>query len=109
MQHLLSGCRKLAATEYVRRHDNALNIMVVKRAKKEGLLPEKTRWRHKRWEKGHLIEKDREKILWYCEHMMRTHGKAWRPDLILEDERKKEIFYIVDVACPAKGNKSEKN
>ena len=40
--------------------------------------------------------------------MMRTHGKAWRPDLILEDERKKEIFYMVDVACPAEGNKSEK-
>ena len=82
--------------------------MVVKRAKKEGLLPEKTRWRHKRCEKGHLIEKDRKKILWYCGHMMRTHDKAWIPDSILEDERKKSIN-IVDVACSAEETRVEKN
>ena len=44
LQHLLSGCKKLAATEYIRRHDNALKIMAVEWGKKEGLLPEKTRW-----------------------------------------------------------------
>ena len=33
---------------------------------------------------------------------MRTHCQARRPDLTLEDERKKEIN-IVDIACPAKG------
>ena len=27
LQHLISGCKKLAATDYVRRHDNALKIM----------------------------------------------------------------------------------
>ena len=34
---------------------------------------------------------------------MRTHCKARRPDLTLEDKRKKEIN-IVDAACPAEGN-----
>ena len=34
---------------------------------------------------------------------MRTHCKARRLDLTLEDERKKEIN-IVDMACPEEGN-----
>ena len=39
---------------------------------------------------------------------MRTHCKAKRPDLTLEDERKKEIN-IVDMVCPAEGNKIVKS
>ena len=38
---------------------------------------------------------------------MRTHCKARRPDLSLEDEKKKEIN-IVDMACPGEGNKMVK-
>ena len=30
MQHLLSGCKKLAGTEYLRRHDNTLKALAVK-------------------------------------------------------------------------------
>ena len=62
LQHLLSGCKKLAATEFFRRNDNALKIMAVERRKRVGLLPEKTRWYNETWEKGHVIEKDEKKI-----------------------------------------------
>ena len=65
--------------------------MAVEWGKKEGLLLEKTRWYNKRWEKGHIREKDGKKILWDWEHKMRTHCNARRPDLTLEDERKKLI------------------
>ena len=37
VQHLLSGCKKLAATEYLRRHDNALKILAVEWGKKKDL------------------------------------------------------------------------
>lgn len=40
VQHLLAGCKKLAGTEYVRRHDNALKVLAVKRAVKNGVVPE---------------------------------------------------------------------
>ena len=41
MQHLLSGCKKLAGTEYRRRHDNTLKVLAAKWASESGLLPEK--------------------------------------------------------------------
>ena len=72
LQHLLSGCKKLAATELVRRHDNVLKIMAVEWGNKERLLPEKTKWYKERWEKRQLREEDRKKILWDWEHKMRT-------------------------------------
>ena len=107
VQHLLSGCKKLAATEYLRRHDNALKILAVEWGKREGLVAEKTAWYNERWEKGHVIEKDGKKLLWDWEHRMRTHCTARRPDLTLEDETKKEI-YVIDMACPGEGNKIAK-
>lgn len=53
---------------------------------------------------GHVVEKEGKKILWDWEHKMRTHCKARKPDLTLEDQRKKEIN-VVDMASPATGNK----
>ena len=61
---------------------------------RKGLLPEKTRWYNKLWEKGHVIEKDGKKISWDWEHTIRTYCKARRPDLTLEVERKKLIVGI---------------
>ena len=40
VQHLLSGCKKLAGSEYVKRHDNTLKVLAVKWAIENGLLPE---------------------------------------------------------------------
>ena len=48
LQHLLSGCKKLTVTDYIKRRDNALKIMAVEWGEKEGLLPEKTRWYNER-------------------------------------------------------------
>ena len=107
VQHLLSGCKIIAGTEYVRRHDNALKILAVEWGKKEGLISENVIWYKEKWEKGQVIEKDGKKILWDWEHRMRTHCTARRPDLILEDNEKKKI-YIIDMACPGERNKETK-
>ena len=44
VQHLLSGCKKLAGTEYITRHDNTLKVLVVKWESENGLLPQNVKW-----------------------------------------------------------------
>ena len=49
VQHLLAGCKKLARSEYVRRHDNALKVLAVHWANDNKLLPEGTKWYTETW------------------------------------------------------------
>ena len=42
VHNLLSGCKKLAGTEYVKRHNNTLKMLAVKWTTKNGLLPKDT-------------------------------------------------------------------
>ena len=64
VQHLLAGCKKLAGTKYVRRHDKSLKVLAVWWAVEEGLLPEGTKWYGVRWEKGKVIERDVKELFW---------------------------------------------
>ena len=72
VQHLLAGCKKIAGSEYVRRHDNALKVLAVQWAIDNGLLPEGTKWYTERWERGKVIENNGKKLFWDWEHRMRT-------------------------------------
>ena len=107
VQHILSGCKKLAGIEYVRRHDNALRLLAVKWCVEKGLIAEETKWYKENWERGKVIEKDGIKMSWDWEHRMRTNCVARRPDLTLEDATKKTIM-LIDMACPMESNKQEK-
>ena len=42
--HLLWGCKVLAGVEYMKKHNNALVILIVEWAKQEGLLRKNTAW-----------------------------------------------------------------
>ncbi|CAB4045676.1 Hypothetical predicted protein, partial [Paramuricea clavata] len=94
VQHLLAGCKKLAGSEYVRRHDNALKVLAVQWAIDNGLLPKGTKWYTEKWERGKVIANNGKKLYWDWEHRMRTSCTARRPDLTLEDSRKKEIMLL---------------
>ena len=83
VQHLLARCKKLAGSEYVKRHDNALNVLAVQWAITNGLLPEGMMG------KGKVIENN-SKLYWEWEHNMRKNCMARRPDLMLQDSKKKE-------------------
>ena len=107
VQHLLSGCKKLAGSEYVRRHNNALKVLAVKWAMEKGLVPEGTKWYTEKWEKGKVLENGGKKLYWDWEHRMRTTCTARRPDLTLEDDETKTIL-LVDMACPNEANKNAK-
>ena len=52
VQHLLASCEKLASTEYVQRHNNALKVFVVQWAINKGVLPSDIKWWNENWTKG---------------------------------------------------------
>ena len=107
VQHLLSGCKKLAGSEYVKRHGNTLKVPAVKWAVENGLLPEETKWYAVNWERGKVIKDDGKKLYWDWEYRMRTSCIARRPDLTLEDTAKKTIL-LIDMACPNESSKEAK-
>ena len=107
MQHLLAGCEKLASTEYVRRHNNALKMLAVRWAINNGVLPPNTKWWNENWTKRRMIQRNGYKLLWDWEHRMKTTNTVKRPDMMLEDESKKMIC-IVDMARRYESNIHEK-
>ena len=92
VQHLLSGCKKLAGTECLRRHDNTLKVLAVKWASESGLLPENVKWYRDKCERGKVLENNGKKLYWDWEHRMRNSCTVRRPDLTLEDTEKKMIL-----------------
>ena len=56
VQHLVAGCRVLANSEYLTRHNRALMILAVAWAKEYELIGEDTVWYKERWERGTVLE-----------------------------------------------------
>ena len=107
VMHLLSGCKVLAGTEYLRRHNNALMILCVEWGKLNGLLPPKTSWYKEKWEKGKIFENENQKMCWDFEYNLRKTTTARRPDVTIEDKNSKKIL-LIDMACPNENNIAEK-
>ena len=103
VQHLLAGCEKLASTEYVRRHNNALKVLAVWWAINNGILPPDTKWWKENWTKGRVIQRNGYKLLWDWEHRMRTMNTMRRPELTLEDKSRKMICFV-NMTCPYESN-----
>ena len=82
-------------------------MLAVKRAIKNGLLPEETKWYAVNWECGKVTENDGKNLYWDWEHRMRTNCIARKPDLTLEDTAKKTIL-LIDMACLNESNKEAK-
>jgi hypothetical protein len=104
--HWISGCRKMAATEYTRRHDNALKILSVEWCKVEGLLGADVTWYKEKWERGHILENETRKLCWDFEYSMRFSSTCRRPDLTIE-YKDLNLIYLVDMACPHDSNVRE--
>ena len=48
VQHLLAGCKMLASSEYLARHNRALMVMAVAWAKEQNLLNQNVKWYHEK-------------------------------------------------------------
>ena len=103
VQHLLSGCTVLAQQEYLSRHNAALSIIITEWCKKEGLMSNEEKWYKVEWYRGKVIEGNGKKVLWDFEFRARKRNIHRRPDVIIEDKNKKEV-YIIDMACPMECN-----
>ena len=56
VQHLLAGCKMLASSEYLARHNRALMMMAVARVKEKNLLDQNVKWYQEKWKRGHVLE-----------------------------------------------------
>ena len=104
VQHITSGCEKLAQKEYKRRHDNVAKKVHGDICKKNGLEHGEKWYEHA--PKG-AVENKEIKVLWdiniQCDNLI----EARRPDLIVIDEKEQKGI-IIDIAVPADVRVEEK-
>ena len=106
--HILPGCKVLAASNYLIRHNNASMVLTVEWAKQESLLSKDYVWYKQRWSKGTVLEGNGRKICWDFQFTMKNTTSQKRPDLMIEIDDEKKLW-IVDMACPNEKNIGEKH
>ena len=95
VKHLVAGCRVLANSEYLIRHNRALMILAVAWAKENELIGEDTVW----YKVSTVLENGKAKLVWAFQFNLRKTNTSRRPDFILEDKESKKIW-IFYMACP---------
>ena len=63
MQHLLAGCKMLASSEYMARHNRMLMVMAVAWTKEQNLLDQNVKWYQEKWKRGHVLENSQAKLV----------------------------------------------
>ena len=91
---MLAGCKKIANSEYLTRHNRALIMMAVAWAKEYHLVKKEVKWYKERWIRSHVLENARAKLVCDFEFNLRKTTTARRPDLILEDKEKSIYGYV---------------
>ena len=102
VQHILAGCEKIAGDEHLRRHNKALSVFAFELGRRNGLITEE-RWYRFKWEENKILENDEWKILWDFQFRARKENVNRRPDLVVENKKKKKIW-LYDMACPMESN-----
>ena len=97
VQHITSGCEKLAQKEYKRRHDNVVKKVHWDICKKNRLGHSEKWYEHV---PEAVVENEEIKVLWniniQCNNLIETR----RPDLTVTD-KKEQKGIIIDIALPA--------
>ena len=88
IDHIVSGCSKLAPKEYKRRHDNLGKIVHWKLARKCNFEAGDKWYEH---EPASVLENEDYKILWDFSIQTDHVIEAWRPDLVVVDKKKRSL------------------
>ena len=88
IDHIVSGCSKLAQKEYKRRHDNLGKIVHWKLARKCNFEAGDKWYEH---EPESVLENEDYKILWDFSIQTDHVIEAWRPDLVVVDKKERRI------------------
>ena len=102
IDHIVSGCSKLAQKEYKRRHDNLGKIVHWRLARKCNFEAGDKWYEH---EPESVLENEDFKTLWNFSIQTDHVIEAQRPDLVLVD---KEICKIIDFAVSRNSRIEEK-
>ena len=92
VEHLVAGCKTIANSEYLSRHNRALMVMAIAWAKEYGLVGKETKWYKENWARGQVLENSNAKLVWDFEFNLRKTTTSRRPDLVLENKEKKKIW-----------------
>ena len=104
IDHILSGCSKLAQKDYNRRHDNLGKIVHWKLPRKCNFEAGDKWYEH---EPESVLENENYKILWDFSIQTNHVVEARRPDLIVVDKKKRSCK-IIDFAVPGNSTIEEK-
>ena len=85
VEHLVAGCKVLANSEYLARHNRASMILAIAWVKEHDLVGQDVVWYKEQWERGTVIENGKAKLIWDFKFHLRKTTTARRPDLILGD------------------------
>ena len=64
VEHLVAGCKTIANSEYLARHNRALMVMAIAWAKEYGLVGKETKWYMENWVRGQVLENSHAKLVW---------------------------------------------
>ena len=101
IDHIVSGCGKLAQKEYSRRHDNLGKIVHWKLVRK-CYFEAGDKWYEHRPES--VLENEDYKILWDFSIQTDHVIEAWRPDLVVVDKKERSCK-IIDFAVLGDGER----
>ena len=96
VDHIVSGCSKLAQKEYKRRHDRVVRALLWALCQKHEIQISQKWYEHE--PKG-VVEIDNAKILWDFNLQTDNEIQARRPDIVIHHKSNK-ICFITDVAIP---------
>ena len=101
--HIISGCSKLAGTEYTQRHNHVASV--VHRA----ICAEYDLQHNKDWwvTPDSIVKNDRAKLLWDFPIQTDRHMPHNRPDIVLIDYQQQSGF-IIDISVPRDENIRDK-
>ena len=106
IDHIVSGCSKLAQKEYKRRHDNLGKIVHWKLARKCN-FEAGDKWYEHEHEPESVLENEDYKILWDFSIQTDHVIEARRPDLVVVDMKDRSCK-IIDFAVPGDSSIEEK-
>ena len=100
VSHILTACKALAATQYLRRHNEVARAVHWDICKAYGVNVATSYWKH---EPPDVVETQNAKILWDFDIQTDRYIQARRPDIVIRDKSKKKIT-IIDIAIPEDRN-----
>lgn len=101
IEHIIGGCASLAGIDYTQRHDNVAKIVHQQLALQYKLLEERTPYY--KYLPIEVLDNTDYKMYWDREITTDVNINANRPDIVVFNKKKKEV-YIIDVAVPLNHN-----